>query len=155
MHERALVVDARRMILARLSTLFAIAALLTGCAASPHAANAPSSAVIENYIAALNRRDLLALTAYVTPDVEWFSSIGGERILEVSGRDALAESLRRYFANNQATRWTLGSSMPQVNYIAARERSTWRDAHGAGSRESLCVYELQDGRIRRITQFLQ
>jgi hypothetical protein len=91
---------------------------------------------------------------YVTPDVEWYSAMGSERVLEVSGREALIEALRVYFARDLKAAWSFDSAVAHGNFIAVRERSQWRNVDESGQRETLCVYELQDGRIRRITQFL-
>lgn len=132
------------------------AVFLTGCASPQHRADGDRSAesVVRNYHAALNRGDLLPLTLYVTPDVEWYTVIDGERILEVSGREALTEALRTYFARDLNASWSVDSVVAQGAFVAVRERSHWRDAGERGERVSLCVYEIQDGRIRRITQFL-
>jgi len=134
----------------------ALVALLQSCASTPPR-NPESGApeiVVRNYHAALNRGDLLPLTLYVAPDVEWYSVVNGERILEVSGRQALTEALRAYFARNLKPTWSFDSAFTSGSFIAVRERSQWRGAEGSSERTTLCVYELHDGRIRRITQFL-
>ncbi len=134
--------------------------LMGGCATVQHreSRRSPLLAAVEGYVAALNRRDLLALTLYTTPDVEWYSVVGGELILEVSGRDALAKSLTQYFARNANARWTIKSAQVVANRVAVNEQSEWseadrRQAH-AGQSVYLGVYELSDGRIRRMTYFL-
>jgi ketosteroid isomerase-like protein len=110
--------------------------------------------VVEQYLAALNRRDLLMLTAYVTPDVEWYSLLNGQYLQEVAGREALATALKTYYAQNQQTLWTIEQSMLVQQKVVVRERSAWRSAAGPGERISLVVYELRDGRIARISHFL-
>jgi ketosteroid isomerase-like protein len=139
----------------RLAFCLLLSGVLFGCASAPRGTlDESNTAVVKNYFAALNRRDLLALTAYVTPDVEWFSMVQGERIQEVAGRAALTESLQTHFSQTALSSWTI-ESMSQANrFIAVRERTRWRTASEEGEREALCVYEIQDGRIRRITQFL-
>src|SRR5215831_13645179 len=80
--------------------------LLAGCAADARRADHPKADVVDEYIAALNKRDLLLLTAYVTPDVEWRSVVNGEAILEVAGRDALKSMLEKFFAQHERTHWS-------------------------------------------------
>lgn len=134
----------------------ALIVFLTGCASTQRSSDGDSSneAVVRNYHAALNRGDLLPLTLYVAPDVEWYTAVDDERILEVSGREALTEALRAYLARGQAASWSFDVALSQGAFVAVRERSRWRGADGRGERVSLCVYEIHDGRIRRITQYL-
>jgi hypothetical protein len=130
--------------------------LLSSCAATPSKNAAPHSPlpIVEQYLAALNRRDLLALTAYVTPDVAWYSVVHGERITELTGREALAKTLASYFAGTQKTQWTIEQATVVAQTVAVRERSQWSADDGSGDRVSLAVYEIVDGRIARISYFL-
>ena len=129
--------------------------VLSGCAATRSKSSESSPlVVVEQYLAALNRRDLLMLTAYVTPDVEWYSMVKGERLKELAGRDALRQALTSYFSQNEDTRWSIEQSMVVEQNIAVRERSEWRAAEGSGERVTLVAYELRDGRIARITYFV-
>lgn len=133
----------------------ALAVFLAGCASAPRSAGERGAeAVVRNYHAALNRGDLLPLTLYVTPDVEWYTVVDDQRILEVSGREALSEALRAYLARDQEASWGFDVALSHGAFVAVRERSRWRGADGRGERVSLCVYEIHDGRIRRITQYL-
>ena len=131
-------------------------ALLSSCASTPSKQAAPASplTIVEQYLSALNRRDLLMLTAYVTPDVTWYSIVKGERITEVSGRQALAQTLTNYFASTQKTEWAIEQAIVVAQTVSVRERSQWRADDGNGERSSLAVYEIVDGRIARITYFL-
>jgi ketosteroid isomerase-like protein len=111
--------------------------------------------VVEKYLDALNRRDLMMLTAYVEPDIVWHSVIHGERIQEVAGREALAASLRNYFAQNERTEWHIEQVVTVDQSVAIRERSVWQSSGNSDARTSLAVYELHDGRIARITHYLR
>ena len=139
-----------------------ISGLVSGCATHSSGTSGAGSAnhqtssttVVENYLAALNRRDLLALTLYLTPDVEWYSALDGERILEVSGREELKQMLTRFFSDHERTLWTPERIEAVENFVAVIERSQWSEGSRMESRDSLGVYELDSGRIRRITYFL-
>jgi limonene-1,2-epoxide hydrolase len=138
----------------RASILLLSLSSLIGCATTPSKSSASPLAVVEQYHSALNRRDLLVLTAYVTPDVAWYSVVNGERIQEVSGRAALLETLRSYFAQNLKTHWAIESSTVVNQVVSVRERSQWQESDSSDERVSLAVYEVHDGRIARITYFL-
>lgn len=135
-----------------------VAALMVGCATTrPPAALEPGAdgrAIVEAYYAAINRRDLLALPAYVSPDVEWYSFLGGERILEVASREGLKEAFEIYFARFTDTRATIEAAWVVGDLVAVREQTEWSDGTLRGSGERLGVFELADGRIVRITYFL-
>jgi limonene-1,2-epoxide hydrolase len=136
---------------------FVVACTLSACAATPVHTNHATQVqleVVENYLAALNRRDLLVLTAYVAPDFEWLSMVNGERMMEVSGREELATALSQYFADNRDTRWSIQHANVIGDYLVVNERSEWRDGDMTQARNSLGIYELHDGRIRRVTYFL-
>jgi limonene-1,2-epoxide hydrolase len=129
--------------------------MLSACATTPHTSQTQSQLeVVERYLGALNRRDLLMLTAYVAPDFEWLSMVNGERVLEVSGREALATALKQYFADNRSTRWSIQSANVIGDHLVVDERSEWREGDMTQARHSLGIYELHDGRIRRVTYFL-
>jgi len=128
---------------------------LAGCATHPERGGTNTAvAVVENYLAAINRRDLLALTAYVTADVEWYSVVDGERVLEVTGREALSASLSAFTERHVEARWRIEWAQAIDDYVAIAERSEWREDGRAQSRLTLGVYEMSDGRIRRMTYFL-
>ncbi len=139
-----------------LLSLLLIATLSAGCATtatgSRHA-NAPA-AVVRGYFAAMNRRDLAVLPAWVAPDVEWFSMAAGERILEVAGREELAQAWRSYFARFATTHVAIENLAAAGETVTVVERAEWRQGRESGSRRSVGVFELEDGRIRRITYFL-
>jgi hypothetical protein len=139
----------------RILTVILGLCMLSACATTQRKTAAQSPlVVVEQYLSALNRRDMLALTAYVAPDVAWFSLVNGERLQEVDGRDALIQTLRTYFAQNQKTTWQIEQSIVVDQKVVLRERSQWRADEGSGERVSLVVYELSDGRIARISYFL-
>jgi ketosteroid isomerase-like protein len=109
---------------------------------------------LEDYYAAINRRDLLVLPAYVTPDVVWYSIIDGERILEVDSREALVEAFRVYFERFAETRAEIASSIAVGDVIAVVERTRSSDGVTMNRGERVGVFEFENGRIARITYFL-
>lgn len=129
--------------------------IASGCTTLRTKNEASPLVVVEKYLAALNSRDLMMLTAYVEPGVIWYSVVNGERIQEVAGREALAASLRNYFAQNERTDWHIEQVITVDQSVAIRERSAWRSSSDNDARTSLAVYEIHDGRIARITHYLR
>jgi len=140
----------------RAALAFALAALLAGCVASPGrtVTSQDARAVVERYLQAINRRDLVSLAAFATPDVEWISMANGERIVEVSGREALRQAYEEYFKQNAFTSWRIERALAADRYVAVVERAEWGEGAARAARVSMGVYEIVDGRIRRITYFL-
>jgi ketosteroid isomerase-like protein len=113
-----------------------------------------SIAVLENYLAALNRRDLLVLAAHVAPDVKWHSIADGEVIVDARNRQELAALLEQYFKLYPHTRWEIETTLASEAKVAVVERSEWGERQPFESKMSMSVYEIEDGRIKRITQFI-
>src|SRR5690242_6350146 len=61
----------------RSAALFAVLSLFLGACATTRTVDTTPRKVVESYLASLTRRDLLALTAYTTIDVEWYTIVGG------------------------------------------------------------------------------
>jgi ketosteroid isomerase-like protein len=134
---------------------------LLGCAVAPHSSNtlvAPhtpvaSHTIVASYLDAISRRDLLTLTLYVTPDVEWYSVSKGERTLESAGREQLTALFKLHYGRYRITRWSIERFVETGQHVAIVERSEW----GNDTTESKVVlgeFELEADRIRRITYFL-
>jgi ketosteroid isomerase-like protein len=132
--------------------------LATGCVTpgsnGARSAEAQPRAIVAAYYEAINRRDLLALPAYVAPDVTWYSIIDGERLLEVDSREALAEAFTTYFARFPETSVRVEAWLAVGTTVAVRERTGWSDGASSGGGERLGVFELEHERIVRVTYFL-
>lgn len=132
---------------------------LAACVAAPARIGSSTEptdarAIVEAYYAAINRRDLLVLPAYVTADVAWYSVVDGERLLEVDSREALTEAFETYFARFASTSVNVDSWLSVGDKIAVHEHTYWSDGTTSGGGERLGVFELAGGRIVRVTYFL-
>jgi len=143
-----------------LGGVVSVASLLaTGCVTTTggndaRSADAQPRQIVAAYYEAINRRDLLALPAYVAPDVSWYSVIDGERLLEVDSREDLAAAFTTYFERFPETRVSVEAWLEAGEIVAVRERTGWSDGASSGSGERLGVFELEDQRIVRVTYFL-
>lgn len=118
----------------------------------------PSSAsaieVVESQIEAFNAHDATALAELVSDDFVWLSVQGDTIDVAVQGRTALRESMKRYFESVPSVRSTLESAVATGPFVAVRERVRWKEDEGrTRSQASLAVYQIEEGRIRRVWYF--
>jgi hypothetical protein len=105
---------------------------------------------VEAFVAAFNARDVDAMLALATDDIAWLSIDGTAVSVETSGKAALAESLRKYFASCPTCRSEVVIGAQTTARVAAVETATWTAASGPRSQRSLSIYEFVEGRIRRV-----
>ena len=112
--------------------------------------DAPSAIdVVQAHIEAFNRHDVDALVMRVSPDFVWYNVTSNETTIEVEGRDALRESLTKYFKSTTSVRSEI-DGMTQVGpFVSFRERAFWTNAKGEQSQQSLAIYEVREGLIAR------
>lgn len=113
----------------------------------------PPREVVERYLAAYNDHDVAAMLALAHPDIQWLS-IDGDRVrVETEGAEALGKALRDYFEAVPSARSTIDSKMVSGNRVSVRERAHWESEAGPKSQAALSVYEIDDGRVRRVWYF--
>ena len=137
-----------------------LATVVVAHAGSPQAATATriqSSAssteaekVVRSFVDAYNRHDIPGLLTLADPDIEWLSVEADTVRAETRGRDALGRSLTSYFKQFPTSQSTIDSVVSNGPWVAARERAEWTDKTGPRSQSSLSVYEIHDGRVRRV-----
>ena len=129
-------------------SIFLLAGILT--LAAPVQAAPDHSQTVQAFVAAFNARDVDAMLALVTDDIEWLSVDGASVAVETSGKAALAESMRKYFASCPTCRSEVAIGARTTARVAAVETATWTASSGARMQRSLSIYEFADGRIRRV-----
>jgi len=110
-------------------------------------------AAVEALTAAFNDHDVDAMLALVSDEVEWLSVNGATVGVEAAGKQTLSEGMAGYFDSCPSCRSALEQLMPAGSRVCAFERASWESADGPDSQHSLAVYELQDGRVRRVYYF--
>ena len=121
----------------------------------PNPVAQPSShaAAVRGFVDAFNARDIDAMLALATDDVEWLSVDGSKMSVETAGKDALRTSMTAYFKSCPTCRGTveiLGATVARVSTI---ETATWTDASGPRAQQGMSILEFRDGRIRRVYYF--
>lgn len=117
---------------------------------APEGAPAEVLQVVEHFIAAFNARDLARMLSLTTPDVQWLSIEGEKMSVEAAGVEALRSSLESYFRSVPTARSTIERSLIAGPHVSIWERVRWQGRSGERTQASLAIYELQDGRIRRV-----
>lgn len=136
-----------------MSLLLAAGLAVAAAFASPHPPQTDHAATVRNFVAAFNARDIDAMLALATDDVEWASVDGAKVGIETAGKDALRASMTSYFKSCSTCRSTVDIKAVTVNRVVAIETASWTAASGPRSQHGLSVYEFTDGRIRRVYYF--
>ena len=138
--------DARR-------ALAAAVAVVVGAAAHA-AAQAPAAAeperVVRAFVDAFNRHDVPGMLALADTAIVWLSVSGDSVLVETRGHEALGRGMAAYFRQIPTARSTLEAVTALGPWVSARERAEWRAASGPRAQASLSVYEVREGRVRRV-----
>ncbi|MBA3297772.1 MAG: nuclear transport factor 2 family protein [Acidobacteria bacterium] len=108
------------------------------------------AAIVRRFVDAFNARDIAAMLALATDDVEWASVDGVKVTVETAGKEALRASMTSYFKSCPTCRSTVDIKAVTANRAVAIETASWTAASGPRSQHGLSVYEFKDGHIRRV-----
>lgn len=132
----------------------ALAAITASGPAAAAEAGDAQTALVEEFVAAFNAREIERMLALADERIEWLSVDGAGVAVETAGREALRQSMTSYFASCPSCRSALEWTRTAGLRVAALERASWTTAAGvAKAQKSLSVYELRDGRIARVYYF--
>jgi len=108
-------------------------------------------AVVRAQLAAFNAQDVEAMVRQVAQDFVWYTIKGDEMSVEVRGIEALKKGMHSYFMSLPSARSEIHTMSTNGNFVSVRERATWKSKTGEDrSQNALAVYEVVDGRIRRV-----
>ena len=127
----------------------ALALALTGAPLSAQACS-PQETVVRQFVDAFNRKDLDGMMALADTGISWLSVIGDSTRLEVHGQAGLRVSMESYFRSLPTSRSTLETVRSMDRWVSAWERATWDAPEGPRTQFALSVYEVEDGRVRRV-----
>lgn len=107
-------------------------------------------AVVREYVAAFNAKDLDAMMRAVASDVVWMS-VAGDSLTDVGrGIEAFRQLIAGYFRAVPSARSELSAIDATGPWVTTHERTRWEvPASRDGGQTSLVVYEVRDGSIRR------
>jgi hypothetical protein len=127
-----------------------ILALPIAVEAQQSAKSSPEKDMLAAYFRAYNAHDLDALMQFIDPEFVWFTVTADKTTTEVTGVEALRKGLASYFKSLPSSRSdaeVLGENGP---WISVRETARWQSASGPRAQSSLSVYEVRNGKIRRV-----
>ncbi|MEJ7812027.1 MAG: nuclear transport factor 2 family protein [Gemmatimonadaceae bacterium] len=110
----------------------------------------PPEQVVRDYLVAYNRHDVPAVLALLDPTVAWLSIEGDSVRVEARGLDAMRRGLEAYFRNTLDARSVAETMTSLGPWVTVRERAYWRSGRTRRSQAAMSVYEVRNGRIRRV-----
>ena len=116
----------------------------------PSAAAGNAESVVKAFVAAYNRHDVPAMLEFVDTGFVWLNLVGDSVQVETRGRDALKGGMESYFRSFPTAQSTLESISSLGPWVSVRERAHWRTAAGERSQAAMSVYEVREGRLRRV-----
>ena len=117
--------------------------------AVPSPRDTTPTAVVREYVAAFNAKDLDAMMRMVASEMVWMT-VTGDSLTDVGrGIDAFRRMIAGYFRAVPSARSELRKVDATGPWVTTHERTRW-DAppSGVGGQSSLVVYEVRDGLIR-------
>lgn len=126
----------------------------TAAAGAQRAAISPRDtspiAVVREYVAGFNAKDLDAMMKVVASEFVWMS-VSGDSLTDVGrGVDAFRQLISGYFRAVPSARSELSRIDATGAWVTTHERTRWDAAPAeVGGQASLAVYEVRDGLIRR------
>ena len=114
------------------------------------AGDAAAERVVRDFVDAYNRHDVSAMLALTDTAVTWLSIIGDSVRVETRGAAALRRSMEGYFRSVPTARSTIEALRVVGPWVTVEERAHWTAAAGPRSQAAVAVYEVRDGRIRRV-----
>ncbi len=124
---------------------------VSGCAPKPPANEVPDA--VAGLFESFNQHNPQAMMAFVTEDVEWLSVDGQEVGVETTGRAELESAMQDYFDGIPDVQTTIEAIITAGDYLAIRERSSWPTEEGTKTAAALAVYQIDDGKVRRLWYF--
>lgn len=137
-----------------------MAALFALCACAPDAERAKppeaagdAVAVVNDLMAAFNAHDPQKMRDYWHDDVTWVEITGNQSSVVTSSADQLFNELVAYFEAYPSVSSSLSNVSVNGKYVTAIETPVWEQDGERKSQASIVVYEVTDGKIRRLWYF--
>ncbi len=108
---------------------------------------------VREFVAAFNSRNIDAMLGAVDENVQWLSVNEAKVTIETEGKNALGESMERYFRSCPSCKSSLEWLQKSGSRVTAMERASWSGKIGLKSQASLSVYEFRNGKILRVYYF--
>ena len=108
---------------------------------------------VRDFVEAFNARNVDAMLELVDEKIQWLTVTGARLSVEVEGREALRQSMGRYFKSCSTCKSSLESVQRAGSRVTAMERASWTTKSGPKSQRSLSIYEFSGDKILRVYYF--
>ena len=121
---------------------------------SPSTPKATGHPIIQAYSNAYNEKDIESLRNLMHPDIEWVAVKGNDIEVHVSGKEALAGEMEKWFESPDLPTGSHRDWSINGNNVAVTEIAHWTTKDGEKkSQSALTVYELENNLVRRVYYF--
>ena len=149
-HDRAKTISKLWLVVVAVSLVAVVTVSLESGTAT---AQAEHETRVREFVAAFNTRNIEAMLGAVDENVQWLSVNEAKVTIETEGKNALRESMERYFRSCPSCKSSLEWVQKSGSRVTAMERATWSGKSGLKSQTSLSVYEFRNGKILRVYYF--
>lgn len=119
----------------------------------PVISNPAKANLAHAYTNAFNARDVDAMLALATDDIEWISLDGRDLLMGADGADSLRATMVEYFDSCSSCRASLKWTKTTEGRVVALEEASWDGDGERKSQSALSVYEFEGEKIRRVYYF--
>ena len=126
-----------------------LSAQAAGCT-EPASPPKPQELVVCRFAAAFNRHDLDSLLVLADTAISWLDVVGDSVQIQAHGHEGLRVGLASYFQARPTSRSSLESVRAVGQWVSAWDRVLPDSAKGASAEVALTVYEVRDGKVRRV-----
>ncbi len=109
--------------------------------------------LVARFLEAFNAQDVDAMALLVTDNVQWLSIDGNSVAVETGTKQALVESMGKYFKSCPSCRSSLSGVIATADRLSAIEVAQWDSPKGKKMQRSISIYEFSGGLIRRVYYF--
>jgi uncharacterized protein (TIGR02246 family) len=141
--------------LRRLAIQFVPGLLALLCISGASAQPGPKEreALVRQFVEAFNQQDTAAMLRLLTPEAQWLS-VSGEKIsAEGASREAIGQSMDKYFKSCPSCRSRLDGVLATSNRLTAIEVAQWQTSKGKKEQRGISVYEFSGSLISRVYYF--
>ena len=133
--------------------IFLVAVATASLGSGRATAQAERETLVREFVAAFNTRNIDAMLRAVDENVQWLSVNETKVTIETEGKNALRESMERYFRSCPSCKSSLEWVQKSGSRVTAMERATWSGKSGLKSQAGLSVYEFRNDKILRVYYF--
>jgi hypothetical protein len=131
-----------------MKSLIYVAIAASFCASAAKAGGTADT--VNALMAAYNAHDVAAMRALWADDIVWFDIDGDRMTASVRGAAEFETGMQSYFRSFPDVRSTLSGALESGPYLTGVETATWTSGRGMQSQSAPVVYEVREGKIKRV-----